>query len=127
MINVPKIRLQTHRLVGSEFTNPADVVSWMGAVQAQQPNMAKVAVALRTKNGTVAKVEQELDKGEFIYYAQLGILSCQKTFVGCWICRTTICEEFMKGMQSKLVGVLLRRLRANVLMPFPEHFKENVV
>ncbi len=66
MINIPKIRLQTHRLVGSEFTNPADVVSWMGAVQAQQPNMAKVAVALRTKNGTLAKVEQELDKGSIL-------------------------------------------------------------
>lgn len=60
------IRLYNQRLVGGSFTSPGDVVSWMGAIQAQNYEMAKWGVALRARGMNGRCVEETVDRGEII-------------------------------------------------------------
>jgi hypothetical protein len=58
--NIAQQRLRTQRLAGPGFDNPADVVRWFGAVQAQDYPGALWAVGMRTTGATEASVEQAL-------------------------------------------------------------------
>ncbi len=53
-------RLLTHRLAGTRFTTPEDVVRWMGALQAQAYGQVVWAMGLRTHAATLAQVEQAI-------------------------------------------------------------------
>ena len=68
MANIDLIatRLHNHKLSSSGFKHPADVVRWLGAVQAQDFNAAKWALALRMRNGTHALVEDAYNRGEIL-------------------------------------------------------------
>ena len=44
------IRLRSQQLVRPEFKDPKDLVSWMGAVQAQEYRMVKWALGIRLKS-----------------------------------------------------------------------------
>jgi hypothetical protein len=59
-------RLNSQHLSAGKFKNPADVVRWLGAVQAQDYNAAKWAVALRSENATDLSIEQAFNKGEIL-------------------------------------------------------------
>ncbi len=59
-------RLHNHKLSSSEFKNPADVVRWLGAVQAQDFNAAKWALALRMRGATHALIEAAYNRGEIL-------------------------------------------------------------
>lgn len=62
-LNIPQLRLQNQRIAESKFTEPGDVVAWLGAVQAQDFNGALWAVGLRmpeTLNLTEAAIEQAI-------------------------------------------------------------------
>jgi len=59
-------RLQHQKLSAPGFEKPAEVVRWMGAVQAQDFNAAKWALALRMRHATNDSVEQAFNKGEII-------------------------------------------------------------
>ncbi|HEU4770150.1 MAG TPA: winged helix DNA-binding domain-containing protein [Pyrinomonadaceae bacterium] len=59
-------RLQNQRLASSRFQKPADVVRWLGAVQAQDYNAAKWALGLRMRNATNALVEDAFNRGEIV-------------------------------------------------------------
>jgi hypothetical protein len=59
-MGVAQQRLRTQRLAGPGFATPAQVVSWFGAVQAQEYAGALWALGLRTKGATEASVEQAL-------------------------------------------------------------------
>lgn len=59
-------RLDNQKLSAPEFRNPADVVRWMGAVQAQDFNAAKWALALRMHEATNTSVEEAFNKGEIL-------------------------------------------------------------
>lgn len=59
-------RLQNQKLSSSEFKKPADVVRWLGAVQAQDFNGAKWALALRMHNATDAVIEKAFNEGEIL-------------------------------------------------------------
>ena len=48
------IRMACHQLAEPEFGHPADLVGWMGAMQAQDYTMSKWAVGLRLKSATIA-------------------------------------------------------------------------
>ncbi|MCE2615325.1 DNA glycosylase AlkZ-like family protein [Phocaeicola oris] len=65
-LNIPKIRFQTQHLVGSKMTNPAEVVSWMGAVQTQQAKMAMMTVAIRMQKGSTEDVVDALNQGTIL-------------------------------------------------------------
>ena len=60
------IRLRAQRLINPDFTDVKDVVAWMGAIQAQQPRMAKLALGIRTRGATMQHIKQALDHGEIL-------------------------------------------------------------
>ncbi|WP_160715080.1 winged helix DNA-binding domain-containing protein [Chitinophaga solisilvae] len=59
-------RLRQQHLATPEFKKPADLVRWMGAVQAQDYSAAKWAVGQRLKTATEARLDEALDKWEII-------------------------------------------------------------
>ncbi|MDL2303200.1 winged helix DNA-binding domain-containing protein [Dysgonomonas sp. OttesenSCG-928-D17] len=63
---IGKLRLANHLLAGSELKTPREVVSWMGAIQAQDFNMGKWAVGSRLPGISDREVEDAVNKGEII-------------------------------------------------------------
>lgn len=61
-----QIRLTQQQLLHSSFTDPASLVAWMGAVQAQDYAMSKWAVGMRLKNATDITIEDALVKGTIL-------------------------------------------------------------
>ncbi len=64
--DVLRQRLHNQRLSSSDIENPADVVRWLGAVQAQDYNAAKWALALRMRNATHAQIEDAFNEGRIL-------------------------------------------------------------
>jgi hypothetical protein len=60
------IRLRNQRLAPPGFTRPEDVVSWLGAVQAQEYPGAKWGLALRTKRPTNRVIERAFADGRIL-------------------------------------------------------------
>ena len=60
------VRLRAQQLINPDFTDVKDVVAWMGAIQAQQPRMAKLALGIRTSGATMQQIKQALDRGEIL-------------------------------------------------------------
>jgi hypothetical protein len=56
--HIAQRRLHQQRIAATNFDRPAEVVSWLGAVQAQDYTGALWAVGLRTRKATEAAVEQ---------------------------------------------------------------------
>lgn len=65
-MDIPKLRLLNQQLSSPLFHSPKELVSWMGAVQAQDYAMAKWAIGVRLKSASLAIVEQALQKGEIV-------------------------------------------------------------
>ena len=63
MMDIPKLRLLNQQLANPLFHSPKELVSWMGAVQAQDYAMVKWAVGMRLASATVRTVEEALQKG----------------------------------------------------------------
>ena len=59
-------RLRSQCLAATAFSDPADVVRWLGAVQAQDYLGALWAIGLRTRGATERSVEQAIARGEFV-------------------------------------------------------------
>ena len=59
-------RLHNQKLSSTRFAKPVEVVRWFGAVQAQDFNAAKWALALRMRKATDASVEEAFNKGEIL-------------------------------------------------------------
>lgn len=66
MLSVPQTRLLNQQLIEGGFDKPEDVISWFGAMQAQDFNAAKWAIALRCKNATEESIEAAFNKGEIL-------------------------------------------------------------
>jgi hypothetical protein len=60
------LRLQNQHLTKPEFTDPADVVKYLGAVQSQDYNGAKWALGMRLKNSTDEFIEHAFTDGHII-------------------------------------------------------------
>ncbi|MDR3226500.1 MAG: winged helix DNA-binding domain-containing protein [Prevotellaceae bacterium] len=60
------IRTTSQQLENQLFDSPKDIVSWMGAIQAQDYNMCKWAVGVRLKSATISDVENALAQGEIL-------------------------------------------------------------
>jgi hypothetical protein len=65
-MNVAYARLHNQRLSSAQLAKPADVVSWLGAVQAQEYPGAKWALALRMRRPTDSGVERAFTAGEIL-------------------------------------------------------------
>lgn len=63
---ISNIRLLSQQIAGTEYRTAKEVVGWMGAMQAQDYPMAKLAIGLRMLNSTDTKVEEAFNKGEII-------------------------------------------------------------
>jgi len=59
-------RLDNHKLSSSPFQKPVEVVRWFGAVQAQDFNAAKWALALRIPGATNALIEKAFNEGKIL-------------------------------------------------------------
>lgn len=64
--DIMAIRLMSQQIAASKFKSPGILVSWMGAMQAQDYNMAKWAIGLRLPKATVKTIDKAIDKGEII-------------------------------------------------------------
>lgn len=59
-------RLHNQLLIDSQITEPKDIVSYMGAMQAQDFNMAKWAIGVRLKGSTDVQIEDAVNRGDII-------------------------------------------------------------
>lgn len=59
-------RLENHRIASPDLKKPADVVSWMGAVQAQDYHAAKWALGIRMHAATDQGLEKAFAAGEIL-------------------------------------------------------------
>lgn len=60
------LRLANQQLISTRFTTPKDIVSYMGAMQAQDFNMAKWAIGVRIRGIKDLQVEEAVNKGDII-------------------------------------------------------------
>lgn len=65
-LQISLLRLLNQQVISPAFTKPADLVYWMGAVQAQDYLMAKWALGVRLPGSTDPSIEDAVDKGEII-------------------------------------------------------------
>ncbi len=63
---ISNIRISSQRIETTDFKTATEAVSWMGAVQAQDYSMAKLAIGLRTLNPSDEKIEAAFNRGEII-------------------------------------------------------------
>lgn len=66
MPGIPQTRLINQKLTDTTFDKPEDVLTWFGAMQAQDFNAAKWALALRCKNATDASIETAFNNGDIL-------------------------------------------------------------
>ena len=59
-------RLRNQRLLGNPLNTPEDVVSWLGAVQAQDYSGAKWALGLRGRSFSDEAVDRAFDEGRIL-------------------------------------------------------------
>ena len=59
-------RLLSQNIESTRFTSAKELVSWMGAMQAQDYAMAKWAIGTRLVHSTDEMVEEAINKGEII-------------------------------------------------------------
>jgi len=65
--NIPHIRTINHQLDCSSFSNVKDLVTWMGAMQAQDYTMAKWAIGIRlNSNITDKEIEEVFNRGNIL-------------------------------------------------------------
>jgi hypothetical protein len=58
--------LLNQQLVAPQFSNPAEVVDYMGAMQAQEYRLMRWAVAMRTKKPSIRAFKKAFDGGQII-------------------------------------------------------------
>jgi hypothetical protein len=66
MIDITSARLANQRLSGTGFTRPEEVVSWLGAVQAQDYPAAKWALALRMNRASESTIDSAFAAGTIL-------------------------------------------------------------
>jgi hypothetical protein len=64
--DIPSLRLQNQHLSQPQFIKPAEIVRWLGAVQAQDYTGAKWALGQRLKNCNDAIIEDAFTNGDII-------------------------------------------------------------
>lgn len=65
-MNPVSIRLLNQQLVSPQLKGPAELLNYMGAMQAQEYRMMRWAVAMRTRNPSAKAFKKAFDSGEII-------------------------------------------------------------
>ncbi len=63
---IENIRMLSQQLASPNFEHPKALVSWMGAIQAQDYPMSKWAVGSRLQSGSLQTVDETLKRGEIL-------------------------------------------------------------
>jgi hypothetical protein len=96
-------RLLNQRIAGATLQTPADVVRWMGAMQAQDYHQALWAIGLRMQAATVAQVEQAIAAGQILRtWPMRGTIHCVPPDDAKWM--LTLCA-------SRILAADARRMR----------------
>lgn len=66
LTEIARVRLFGQKIEGSAISSPKEIVSWMGAMQAQDFPAAKWAVGMRLEDKTEKAVTEAYDKGEIL-------------------------------------------------------------
>jgi hypothetical protein len=61
-----KLRLFNQQIAETKFTKPQELVSWMGAIQAQDYGMAKWAIGLRIPRSDDTMIEKAFNEGKIL-------------------------------------------------------------
>ena len=64
--DIANLRLYTQQIAETKWTTPKEVVEWMGAMQAQDFNMAKWAIGLRLNGATENDIDKAINAGDVI-------------------------------------------------------------
>ncbi|MEO8823171.1 MAG: crosslink repair DNA glycosylase YcaQ family protein [Ginsengibacter sp.] len=64
--DIANFRLTSQQIINSELKSSAKIAGWMGAMQSQDFNMAKWAIALRLENVFQKDIEAAINSGEII-------------------------------------------------------------
>jgi hypothetical protein len=64
--DIAGIRLLNQQIAASKFTKPEEIVSWFGAMQAQDYPMAKWAIGLRLPGSTAETIEAAVASGKIL-------------------------------------------------------------
>jgi hypothetical protein len=63
---ITKLRLFNQQITATKFTKPVEIVSWFGAMQAQDYGMAKWAIGVRLPGSTEKEIEKAIENGEIL-------------------------------------------------------------
>lgn len=99
-------RLAIQRIAGGKFESPAEVVSWMGALQAQDYASSLWAIGLRTREATRVAVEQAI---------------VERRIVRTWPMRGTlhfVAAEDVRWMSALMTPRIIAGSRARLLREF---------
>ncbi|WP_029904608.1 winged helix DNA-binding domain-containing protein [Prevotella sp. 10(H)] len=66
IIDIATLRLANQQLVNTKFKTPREIVSWMGAMQAQDFSMAKWGIGVRLPGTTDKQIEEAVNNGDII-------------------------------------------------------------
>lgn len=66
-MNPVAIRLLNQQLIVPQFMTPTEVVSFMGALQAQEYRMMRWAVVMRTRKPSLKVFKKAFDSGRIIH------------------------------------------------------------
>ncbi len=102
---IANLRLHNQQITQTNFTTAAEIVGWMGAMQAQDYAHAKWAVGLRIPGSTDAEVEAAIDRGEIV---RTHLLRPTWHFVAAEDARWMLALSAPQIM--KLIGPMNRRL-----------------
>ena len=64
--DISNYRLISQKIASADFTSAKEIVGWMGAMQAQDFNMAKWAVGVRLPGSTDQIIQSAIDNGQII-------------------------------------------------------------
>src|SRR5215470_18330604 len=103
---IARLRLHNQRIALATFERPADVVAWMGAVQAQDYFGALWAVGLRMRNAVEADIERAL---------------ANRTIIRTWPMRGTM--HFVAAADARwMLELMTPRIVANIAQCFLRQF-----
>ncbi len=64
--NISSLRSFNQQITGSKFKTAKEIANWLGAIQAQDYNMAKWALGIRLRNSTEIVINNDIDSGSII-------------------------------------------------------------
>lgn len=64
--DIGNLRLLSQQIIESKCKTPKEILGWMGAMQAQDFNMAKWAIGLRLKKATEKNIDEAINSGEIV-------------------------------------------------------------